>query len=294
MTSESCPADTDLSSQPRQLELPDEDIEAVGCFLEFLYTGEYFPKKVPGSRTLESDPSLPKVDETGVQLLKHARVYTLADKFGVPSLRTLASSKIHCVNSTAKGEIAYAEYVYAYTSEADTTIRAPIANFWASRSHTLRAEAEPEFKALCLQYPQFGYDVLSEWPHGDMEKEILGALCAILLTCSQPVSSTRSSSARPTPGCTQALPAPASALATAMSRRTHANTSLRIVDGCFSKFCKRAADTRPWPWPCFFEYMGKIKGETKCLVELARSLEKLSQISSDLWIVTVSRRCTIW
>lgn len=148
--------------QPRQIELPQDDMDAVGCFLEYLYTGDYFPKKVPGQRTLETDPSIPKVDETGDQLLKHARVYTLAEKFQVPNLRTLASSKIHCVNSTAKGEIAYARYVYAYTSEADSTVRAPVANFWANRSHTLRAEAEPEFKALCLEYPQFGYDVLSK------------------------------------------------------------------------------------------------------------------------------------
>lgn len=143
------------------MELTSEDIDAVGCFLEFLYTGDYFPKKLPGQRALEADPSVPKIDESGQQLLKHARVYTLAEKFQVANLRTLASSKIHCVNSTAKGEIAYARYVYAYTSDADTTIRAPVANFWANRSHTLRAEAEPEFKALCLEYPQFGYDVLS-------------------------------------------------------------------------------------------------------------------------------------
>lgn len=79
----------------------------------------------------------------------------------MPGLRSLASSKIHCVNSTAKGEIAYARYVYAYTSKDDTTIRAPVASFWATRSHTLRAEAEEEFRSLCLEYPQFGYDVLS-------------------------------------------------------------------------------------------------------------------------------------
>lgn len=145
------------------MELTSEDIDAVGCFLEFLYTGDYFPRKIPGQRALEADPSVPKIDESGDQLLKHARVYTLADKFQVANLRTLASSKIHCVNSTAKGEIAYARYVYAYTSDADTTIRAPVANFWANRSHTLRAEAEPEFKSLCLEYPQFGYDVLSEY-----------------------------------------------------------------------------------------------------------------------------------
>lgn len=138
-------------------------MDAVGCFLEFLYTGEYFPRKVPGSRALEADPALPKVDDTGDQLLKHARVYTLAEKFGLDKLKNLASSKIHCVSSTAKGEIAYARYVYEFTNPADTTIRAPIANFWATRSHTLRSEAEEEFRSLCLEFPQFGYDVLSKF-----------------------------------------------------------------------------------------------------------------------------------
>ena len=65
------------------------------------------------------------------------------------------------MNSTAKGEIAYARYVYAHTQPDDASIRAPVANFWATRSHTLRAEAEEEFRMMCLEYPQFGYDVLS-------------------------------------------------------------------------------------------------------------------------------------
>lgn len=116
---------------------------------------------MPGQRTLESDASLPAVDDSGDQLLRHARIYTLADKFGVDALKSLASSKIHCVNSTAKGEITYARYVYSHTSADDATVRAPIASFWATRSHMLRSEAEAEFKSLCLEYPQFGYDVLS-------------------------------------------------------------------------------------------------------------------------------------
>ncbi|KAH9900456.1 hypothetical protein F4778DRAFT_143444 [Xylariomycetidae sp. FL2044] len=157
---DACAAFTDDGS-PRQIELATEQMDAVGCFLEFLYTGDYFPKKLPGQRVLEQDPSLPDVDETGDQLLKHARVYTLAEKFGVEKLKSLASSKIHCVNSTAKGEITYARYIYQYTSKDDTTVRAPVANFWATRSHTLRAEAEEEFRNLCLEYPQFGYDVLT-------------------------------------------------------------------------------------------------------------------------------------
>ncbi|ROT36161.1 hypothetical protein SODALDRAFT_394035 [Sodiomyces alkalinus F11] len=157
---EACAQFSDDGS-PRQIELSNENTEAVGSFLEYLYTGEYFPRKLSGQRVLEEDPSMPSVDDTGDQLLKHARVYTLADKYGVSGLKLLSSSKIHCVNSTAKGEIAYARYVYQYTSPDDTTVRAPIASFWAARSHTLRAEAEDEFKSLCLEFPQFGYDVLT-------------------------------------------------------------------------------------------------------------------------------------
>jgi len=151
----------DYEVSERRIDLIDEDPDAVGCFLEFLYTGDYFPRKLPGSRDLERDPSVPAVDDTGDQLLKHARVYTLAETLHLPQLKSLASSKIHCINSTAKGEIAYARYVYAHTNKDDQAIRAPVANFWATRSHTLRAEAEDEFRHMCLEFPQFGYDVLT-------------------------------------------------------------------------------------------------------------------------------------
>ncbi|OAA58025.1 BTB/POZ fold protein [Niveomyces insectorum RCEF 264] len=145
---------TDDETQTRTVDLRKENVDVVGCFLEFLYTGDYFPRKLPGhAHQLETDPSVPVVDETGAQLLKHAQVYTLAQAFEMPALQTLASSKIHCVNSTAKGEIAYARYVYAYTAPDDTTVRHPVAKFWATRSHTLRAEAEKEFQALCLEFP---------------------------------------------------------------------------------------------------------------------------------------------
>ena len=134
----------------------------MGCFLEYLYTGDYFPRKLAGhAHALEADAAMPAVDATGEQLLKHARVYTLADAFAMPELQTLAISKIHCVQSTAQGEIAYARYVYATTRIDDTTVRHPVAKFWATRSHTLRSEAEHEFQSLCLEYPQFAYDVLT-------------------------------------------------------------------------------------------------------------------------------------
>ena len=151
-----------LSDDDLLVDLPDESLDAVGCFLQYQYTGEYFPRRlanVPDG--LEPDPSIPAVDDTGDQLLKHARVYTLADKFGLPELKTLAHSKIHRINSTAVGEIAYARFVYGNTPSDDYIIRKPVAAFWATRSHVLRHEAEGEFKAMCLEYPQFGFDVLS-------------------------------------------------------------------------------------------------------------------------------------
>lgn len=150
------------SGSPKRIALPDESLDAVACFLQYQYTGEYFPRRLPSTAEgLETDPSVPAVDDTGDQLLKHARVYTLAEKLGLSELKTLAHSKIHRINSTAKGEIAYAQYVYGNTPANDTTIRKPVAAFWATRSHVLRHEAEAEFKKMCLEYPQFGFDVLT-------------------------------------------------------------------------------------------------------------------------------------
>ncbi len=126
-----------------------------------MYTNEYFPRRLSGDKGLEVDPTLPAQDESGEQLLKHARVYTLASKLGISELKALAMSKIHLVGSTAKGEIAYARYVYQHTSPDDAGIRKPVARFWSLRSHVLRHEAEEEFRSMCLEFPQFGFDVLS-------------------------------------------------------------------------------------------------------------------------------------
>lgn len=152
----------DLPEFPQRLDLPQESLDAVGCFLQYQYTGEYFPRRIiTNPDGLETDPSVPLVDDTGTQLLKHARVYTLAEKLGMPPLKALAHSKIHRINSTAIGEIAYARYVYGNTPQDDITIRKPVAAFWATRSHVLRHEAEEEFRKMCLEFPQFGFDVLS-------------------------------------------------------------------------------------------------------------------------------------
>lgn len=79
----------------------------------------------------------------------------------MPALKTLAHSKIHRINSTSRGEIAYARYVYTNTPSDDITIRKPVASFWAQRSHVLRHEADEDFKKLCIEVPEFSWDVLT-------------------------------------------------------------------------------------------------------------------------------------
>lgn len=149
-------------AQPRQVVMTGIDVDAMGSVIEYLYTGEYFPKKISSARDapLEKDPRQPTSDDEGLGLLVHARIYTLADRLQLPDLKSLAHSKIHRTASTAKGELAYARYVYKESNPEDTTIRKPVAAFWATRSFSLRHEAEPEFKAMCLEFPQFSYDVL--------------------------------------------------------------------------------------------------------------------------------------
>ncbi|KAF2732982.1 hypothetical protein EJ04DRAFT_544371 [Polyplosphaeria fusca] len=146
----------------QQINFSDVDVDAMGSVIEYLYTSEYFPKRTSSARDapLERDPRLPSADDDGLGLLVHARIYTLADRLGLPELKSLAHSKIHRTASTAKGELAYARYVYKESNPEDTTIRKPVAAFWATRSLQLRQDAEPEFKAMCLEFPQFSYDVL--------------------------------------------------------------------------------------------------------------------------------------
>lgn len=134
----------------------------MGSVIEYLYTGEYFPKKTSTARdaALEKDPRLPPTDDNGLGLLVHARIYTLAETLQLPELQSLSHSKIHRTASTAKGELAYARYVYKESNPDDATIRKPVAAFWATRSFQLRHEAEPEFRAMCLEFPQFSFDVL--------------------------------------------------------------------------------------------------------------------------------------
>lgn len=61
----------------RRIDMPSENLDAMGCFLQFLYTDEYYPRLLAGDK-LEIQEQ-----DDGTQLLRHGRIYTLAQKFQV-------------------------------------------------------------------------------------------------------------------------------------------------------------------------------------------------------------------
>lgn len=142
-----------MDENQRHIDLSGENVEALVCFLQFQYTRDY---AVPAAEIPSEE-----IDSSGEQLLQHAHIYTLAEKLGLPALKSLAHTKIHLVKSTPSGELAYARYVYTHTSKNDTAIRRPIASFWATRSHVLRHGVKEEWKRLCFEVPDFVFDVLT-------------------------------------------------------------------------------------------------------------------------------------
>lgn len=133
----------------RRITLPDENVDAFGCFLQFQYTRDY-------SVSRGDTPT-----DSGEQLLRHARIYTLAEKLRLPALKNLAHSKIHRIDSTPSDELCYARYVYTNTLADDIQIRKPIAHHWGQRSHMMRHEVGDDFKKLCIEVPEFAFDVLT-------------------------------------------------------------------------------------------------------------------------------------
>ncbi|CAG8889511.1 unnamed protein product [Penicillium egyptiacum] len=142
------------ASGPRRISLPEENVDAFGCFLQFQYTRDY-------TVTRTETPGETTEDKSGDELLRHARIYTLAEKLGLPDLQRIAHAKIHKVKSSPVAELSYARYVYTHTPAADNTIRKPVAAYWANQSHVLRQEVGDDFKKLCIDVPEFSFDVLT-------------------------------------------------------------------------------------------------------------------------------------
>ncbi|KAJ5617483.1 hypothetical protein N7537_002597 [Penicillium hordei] len=142
------------ASGPRRINLPEENVDAFSCFLQFQYTRDY-------NVVQTGTPGETAEDKGGDELLHHARIYTLAEKLGLPTLQRIAHGKIHKVQSSPNAELSYARYVYTHTPTADTTIRKPVATYWANQSHVLRQRVGDDFKKLCIEVPEFSFDVLT-------------------------------------------------------------------------------------------------------------------------------------
>lgn len=127
--------------------------------MQFEYTRDYTITQ-PETPSASEEPEGGATDKTGEELLRHARIYTLAEKLGLPALKRLAHTKIHRVNGTPRGELSYARYVYTHTAADDDAIRKPVATYWAARGHLLRHEVQEDWDSMCLEVPEFTSDVL--------------------------------------------------------------------------------------------------------------------------------------
>lgn len=91
-----------LESKTREVTLPDDDPQIFSSILEFLYSEEYSArfKMVGGTKGTKGVKSIPGYN--GVELpkhlcaaaMRHAKIYCLADKFGMTNLQKLVLEKL--------------------------------------------------------------------------------------------------------------------------------------------------------------------------------------------------------
>lgn len=102
--------------------LNDEDPDRIKQFLQYLYVQDY-------------DLLVTKLypTDTDKVLLEHAEIYTLADRYGVPSLKKLASTRFKdCLPTeyaSDKLSVEVIENVYASTVPQDRGLRAPLLDY---------------------------------------------------------------------------------------------------------------------------------------------------------------------
>ena len=96
-------------AQTRTISMLDDDPEALHCLLEFLYTGRYAYNAHNDDGPLQTDL---ETDAEWIELvLRHAEVFSLADKYDIKGLKRLARGRL-CVASVASVRcLAVGEYV---------------------------------------------------------------------------------------------------------------------------------------------------------------------------------------
>jgi len=128
-----------------EIDLEDQEAGVVDSMIQFLYHRDY---------------SLSTVDASEGNILGHAKVYVIADRYDIPDLKLAAMKKYQAVepiewNSTSFS--ASIQLVYESTLEPDA-LRAVIAK--AAASHMKELVDRGEFVALCQGNGEVAFDIL--------------------------------------------------------------------------------------------------------------------------------------
>lgn len=159
---QSCLEASFLDAHTSSIELPDDDADAVGAMVSFLYSGEYFPRiqRTQDMRTLEALPH-----GQHHQRRIHVHVHTLAEKYAITGLRDLAFRKIFLIDPGALDFLDFLRQVYTITPPTSKLRYANrMEEYWVLGLHErlrgMRVLYPEELGHLLGEYPEFTRDLV--------------------------------------------------------------------------------------------------------------------------------------
>ncbi|KAI5799122.1 hypothetical protein DFH27DRAFT_611510 [Peziza echinospora] len=151
-----------LETHTNIIELPDDDPEAIGSMVSFLYSEEYFPRivRMHGNRALEP---LPDGHEHTRSL--HVQVHTTAEKYNIPNLRDLAFRKVFLIDAVDMEFLNFLREVYTLTPPTSKLRYCNrMEEYWVFGLHERMKEMkngyEDELNAFLQDFPEFTRDLI--------------------------------------------------------------------------------------------------------------------------------------
>ena len=151
-----------LETHTNIIELPEDDPDAVGSMVSYLYSEEYFPRiiRIHGARALEAPP-LGQHHSRSI----HIHVHVLSEKYDIPGLRDLAFRKIFLIDASDLDFLEFLREVYTVTQPTSKLRYANrMEEYWALGLHErikeMRATYPQELNRFLSDCPEFARDLV--------------------------------------------------------------------------------------------------------------------------------------
>ncbi|KAF8469488.1 hypothetical protein BDZ91DRAFT_847413 [Kalaharituber pfeilii] len=151
-----------LDTHTNIIELPDDDPDAVGSMVSFLYSEEYFPRivRVHGVRALEA---LPPNQHHSRRL--HIHVHAISEKYAIPTLRDLAFRKVFLIDASDLDFLEFLQEVYTVTAPTSKLRYANrMEEYWVLGLHErikeMRATYPEDLDNFLQECPAFTRDLI--------------------------------------------------------------------------------------------------------------------------------------